>query len=175
MQINLVLLFVALLMLGGAVKGWKRGMVKEISSLIGLIGGLAAAALFVAAVENYREKDNREMLVAVICFIIVVLAYKIIDFVLTSLKLLTHLPVISRIDRLAGIVIGAGEGILLVWIAFLLITAFDVFGLRGYLLSGIQENEYLMFIFYHNFIAELIARWSGSTASVMGISVADIT
>ncbi|MBO5292019.1 MAG: CvpA family protein [Lachnospiraceae bacterium] len=160
MQINLIMIIVILLIAGGAVKGWKKGMVKELSSLIGLIGALAAIMLFVSAVQNYQQKDNREMLIAILGFVIVILAYKVVDFILTSLKLLTHLPILGGLDHLAGIAIGAGEGLLLVWIAFLLITAFNIAGLRNYLLAGVQENEWLLLMFYNNYIAAWIAEWS---------------
>lgn len=166
MQINLTLILVALLLLGGAVKGWKRGMIKELSALIGLIGALAGVALFLSAAARYRAKDGRGLLAAVLCFLIVVLTYRIIDFIMASLKLLTHLPVLGWLDRLAGIAVGAGEGLLLVWILFLAVTAFDLFGLRGYLLSSVQENPYLLQLFGRNAIAELIARWSDTAASV---------
>ncbi|NLL78206.1 MAG: CvpA family protein [Clostridiales bacterium] len=157
MQINLILIIVIFLIVGGAVKGWKRGMVKELSSLIGLVGALAAIILFVSAIQNYREKDNRQMLIAALGFVIVVLAYKIIDFILTSLKLIANLPVISWLNHLAGIIVGAGESILLVWIVFLLITAFDIAGLRNYLFASVQENEWLFFLFYNNYVAAWIA------------------
>lgn len=159
MQINLVVIVVVLLTVGGAVKGWKRGMVKELSALIGLIGAFAAIALFVSAVQNYQKKDNREMLIAILGFVIVILAYKVIDFIMTSLKLLANLPIISGLNRLAGIAVGVAESVLLVWIAFLLITSFDIAGLRSYLLASVQENEGLKFLFYNNYVAVWIANW----------------
>lgn len=157
MQINLVMIIVILLIGGGAIKGWKHGMVKELSGLISLVGALAAILLFVSAIQNYREKDNREMLIAALGFIIVVLAYKVIDFILVSLKLISHLPVINWLNRLAGVLVGAGESVLLIWIVFLFITAFDIAGLRGYLLSSVQQNEWLLFLFDNNYVAAWIA------------------
>lgn len=159
MQINLVIIVVILLMVGGAVKGWKRGMVKELSALIGLVGAFAAIAFFVSAIQNYQKKDNREMLIAILGFVIVILAYKVIDFIMTSLKLLANLPIVSGLNRLAGIAVGAGESVLLVWIAFLLITSFDIGGLRSYLLASVQENEGLKFLFNNNYVAVWIANW----------------
>ena len=160
MQINLITIVVILLVLGGAVKGWKHGMVKELSALIGLVGALAAIILFIAAIQNYMEKDNREMLLAALGFVVVVLAYKVIDFIMTSLKLLANLPVLSGLNRLAGIAVGAGESVLLVWIVFLLFTAFDIAGLRGYLMTSVQESECLQLLFYNNYVAVWIANWT---------------
>lgn len=159
MQINLIAIIVILLAIGGAVKGWKQGMVKELSSLIGLVGALAAIFLFLSAIQNYKEKDNREMLIAILGFVVVILAYKVIDFILTSLKLLANLPIISGLNHLAGVAVGIGESVLFVWIAFLMITAFDIAGLRSYLLTSVQENEGLKFLFYNNYVAVWIANW----------------
>lgn len=159
MQINLITVLVILLVLGGAIKGWKRGMVKELSSLVGLVGALAAILLFVSAIQNYMEKDNREMLLAVFCFVIVVLAYKVVDFIMTSLKLLANLPVINGLNRLAGIAVGVGESVVFVWIAFLLITAFDIAGIRAYLMASVQESEALQLLFYNNYVATWVADW----------------
>ena len=159
MQVNFVSVIAALMLLGGAIKGCKRGMVKELSSFISLVGALMAIALFAAAVQNYRTKDNTNMLIAILGFVIVVLAYKVIDFILTSLKLISNLPIVNWVDHLAGIAVGALESVLFIWIAFLLITAFDVFGLRIYLLSQVQDNVLLTYLFYNNYIASWIAGW----------------
>ncbi len=156
MLTNIIIVIVLLLVVGGAVKGWKHGMVRELSALIGLIGALTAIVLFLLALQNYWKKDHKEMLITVLGFIIVVLAYKVIDFVLASLKLISNLPVVSGLDKLLGIAVGAGEGILLIWILFLLITAFDIAGLRGPLLVGIQGNEWLQYLFNHNYLAKLV-------------------
>lgn len=157
MQISVVTVIVALLLLGGAVKGFKNGIVKEVSSFIALTGALAAVILFALAVENYRTKDTREMIIAVISFIVVILAYKVIDFIMTSLKLLSRLPVISWFDHLAGAAAGAGEGVLITWIAFLIITAYNFGGLRSYLFTCVGSDPLLEFLFRNNFIARLIA------------------
>lgn len=161
MQISVVTVIVALLLLGGAVKGFKNGLVKEVSSFIALSGALAAVVLFVLAAENYRTKDTREMIIAIICFIIVILAYKVIDFILTSLKLLSKLPVISWFDHVAGAAAGAGESVIITWIAFLIITAYNFGGLREYLLSSVSGDQMLGYLFRNNIIAQLIAGLAG--------------
>ena len=48
---NLVFFIVLLLLIGGGVKGYKRGMVEELNATIALILALAAIAMFVVAVS----------------------------------------------------------------------------------------------------------------------------
>lgn len=160
MQINIVLVVVALLLLGGAIKGFQNGLVKELSTLIGLIGALAAGAAVVAALRNYQSKNTMNLIIAVICLVVILLAFKIIDFILTSLKLLSNIPLIRGVDKLLGIAAGLAEGIVVIWIAFLLISAFDIAGLRSVVLNLIGENDFLSFIFYNSYMARGIAELS---------------
>lgn len=153
MQINLVLIIVILLLLGGAIKGYQNGIVKEMSTLIGLIGALTAGLAIITALKNYQTQNTANTVIAVMCLIVIVLAYKIIDFVLASLKMLSKIPVISWINKLLGGAAGIGEGILIVWIAFLLITAFDIAGIRSFVLMSIKEDRFLSYLFYHNYLA----------------------
>lgn len=157
MQINIVLVIVALLLLGGAIKGFQNGMIKELSTLIGLIGALAAGAAAVAAFRNYQLKNTMNVLIAVICLFIVLLAFKIIDFIMASLKMLSRIPLLHGVDKLLGIAAGSAEAVVIVWIAFLLITAFDIVGIRSVVLECIRENEFLSLLFYNNYIARGIA------------------
>lgn len=157
MQINIVLVIVALLLLGGAIKGFQNGMIKELSTLIGLIGALAAGAAAVAAFRNYQLKNTMNVLIAVICLFIVLLAFKIIDFIMVSLKMLSRIPLLHGVDKLLGIAAGIAEAVVIVWIAFLLITAFDIAGIRSVVLECIRENEFLSLLFYNNYIARGIA------------------
>lgn len=157
MQINIVLVIVALLLLGGAIKGFENGMIKELSTLIGLIGALAAGAAAVAAFRNYQLKNTMNVLIAVICLVIVLLAFKIIDFIMASLKMLSRIPLLHGVDKLLGIAAGIAEAVVIVWIAFLLITAFDIAGIRSVVLECIRENEFLSLLFYNNYIARGIA------------------
>lgn len=160
MQINIVLVVVALLLLGGSIKGFQHGMVKELSTLIGLIGALAAGAIVVAALRNYQSKNTMNAVIAIMCLIVVLLAYKVIDFILTSLKMLSKIPIIHGADKLLGAVAGLGEAVIVVWIAFLLITAFDIAGIREPVLNNISENVFLTYLFYNNYIARGIAQLS---------------
>lgn len=157
MQINIVLVIVALLLLGGAIKGFQNGMIKELSTLIGLIGALAVGAAAVAAFRNYQLKNTMNVLIAVICLFIVLLAFKIIDFIMASLKMLSRIPLLHGVDKLLGIAAGIAEAVVIVWIAFLLITAFDIAGIRSVVLECIRENEFLSLLFYNNYIARGIA------------------
>lgn len=152
MQINLVLIIVILLLLGGAIKGYQNGIVKEVSTLIGLIGALAAGMAIITALKHYQTQNTVNVVIAVICLIVILLAYKIIDFVLASLKMLSKIPVISWINKLLGGAAGIGEGILIVWIAFLLLTAFDIAGIRSFVLTSIKEDRFLSYLFYHNYL-----------------------
>lgn len=157
-EANIVLFIVQLLLLGGAIKGYKKGLVKELSSFIGLIMALMAVVFIVGAVQGYQQQNTRQMIVSGICFVVVILAYKIIDFILESLNLVSKLPLLGGVNKLAGIAAGAAEGVIIVWILFLILTTFNFWGLGEYITASIKGDQILGFLFYNKYIMELMSQ-----------------
>lgn len=153
---NVVFFVVLLLLIGGGVKGYKRGLVEELNTAIALVLALLAALMFIVAVKGYMDHKTLRTVLGIICLTVVVLVYKIVDFILSTLKIISSIPVIRGVNKLAGLGAGALEALLLIWIAFIIIVTFEMGGISTYILADIKENRFLEYLFQNNLLADVL-------------------
>ena len=87
-------------------------------------------------------------------FILVVVALFIIS---RFLPFFSKLPVIRKIDRFFGSLIGILLGLLLIWLFFMIVSAFANTSFGTTMLGMIQENPFLVWLYQNNGI-DLFAR-----------------
>lgn len=86
-------------------------------------------------------------------FVIVWTALRVITM---ALDIVAMLPLLHGINKLAGGVLGAAEGIVLVWIAFLLVTAFCSGAVGQQFFEMISESRFLLFLYENNVIMKIV-------------------
>lgn len=89
-----------------------------------------------------------------IAFIVVWTAFRI---VLAALNIITALPVLHGINKAAGAVLGAAEGLFLVWVGFLLVTVFCGGTLGQQIFEMIQENALLSYLYKNNILMAVVS------------------
>jgi len=154
---NIVFWVILLLFVGGAIKGFRNGMVDELNKAIALILALAAIAMFIVAAKSYMEHETLRTILGIVCMTVAILVYKIVDFLLSSLKLLSQIPVIRGVNKLLGLGVGIAECVVLTWAVFIIIVAFEFGGISKFILENIRENNILTFLFSNNYLANLIS------------------
>jgi membrane protein required for colicin V production len=110
----------------GLVWGIFRGMVKEVSSIIGVVGGFVLAYLYYGVVAGWltglvSNPAYRNILAFMILFCGVVIVVNVIAIVL---KYLLNLVFLGWFDRLGGAGFGLVKGVLIVSVLFMVLTAF---------------------------------------------------
>lgn len=78
-------------------------------------------------------------------------------FVSVILGVVSKLPLIGTVDHLLGLVTGAANGLLIVWIIFYLSATLCATELGSEIIAQINANEYLMFLYQNNPILSLLA------------------
>lgn len=146
-----------MLFIGGGIKGFRHGMVEELNKAVALILALAAIAMFVVAAKSYMEHETLRTILGIVCMTIAILVYKIVDFILSSLKIISLIPVIRGVNKLLGFGVGVAESVILIWAVFIVIVAFEFGGASRYILENIKENTLLTFLFSNNYLANLVA------------------
>ena len=154
---NIIFLIVLMLFIGGGIKGFRHGMVEELNKAVALILALAAIAMFVVAAKSYMEHETLRTILGIVCMTIAILIYKIVDFILSSLKIISLIPVIRGVNKLLGFGVGVAESVILIWAVFIVIVAFEFGGASRYILENIKENTLLTFLFSNNYLANLVA------------------
>ena len=109
-----VLGIIVLIFLWRITAGFKKGMVREIVSLIATIVAGFCLLLILGAVGSYmdREMGRLAQIIAVLAAVCVV--YRLVNLLFTSLKLITHLPVIKGFDKILGAALGFCEAAVIV-------------------------------------------------------------
>ncbi|MBR5578637.1 MAG: CvpA family protein [Lachnospiraceae bacterium] len=150
---NITLIVVLLIILLMAVRGYKKGMTKEIIGMISLAVTLFVISLIIVLYVSFRAEETKNIVFTIIILLLVAIVYSVVKIFLKSAKLLSKLPVIKIIDRFLGIFIGAAEGLLLVWLLYILNSA-SIFGslteviardtVSSQILSKLCEYNYLL-------------------------------
>lgn len=104
-----VLIGIGLIFLWRIVTGFKRGMVKEIISLIAMAVAGVCVLLILSAIGNYMEQEIGKLVQVIAVLFVVCLIYRIVNVFLDSLKLIAKLPIIKGLDKIFGAVVGFVE------------------------------------------------------------------
>lgn len=110
------------------------------------------AETFVQYLSKYLTKLVLNIAAFILTLIIVTIVLRAIIF---ALDIVANLPVLGLVNRLAGGVLGAAGGLILVWILFMLVTFLYTtsFGKEAY--DAIQGNGLLKVIYDYNPIIQL--------------------
>ncbi len=170
MSINALLVAVILVVVWRMIVGFKRGMVKELISMVGLIFAAIVGFLAVSGLRGYAENNFFEVIVCVVMIAIVAVVHSVLKLLFFSAKVVSSLPVVSTANKLCGIVFGFLEGIIIYWILCYALVSLDM-GIAGtYLRQMIKGNEILYTLYQYNILGALVDNlWASITASI-GIS-----
>ncbi|MFT4107972.1 MAG: CvpA family protein [Lacrimispora sp.] len=80
------------------------------------------------------------------------LVYMVIKLLIGWLDIISKLPILSGINQIAGALLGGLEGLVFLWLACLVITAFPSTGWGLALLNQIEASKWLSFLYDHNLL-----------------------
>ena len=108
------------------VRGLFRGLVKEVSSIIGVLGGFYAAFTYYPKLAKLLAGlIHNPVYLNILSFLVIFCSVLIIVGVLgVIVKYLLNIAFLGWVDRIGGVVFGVAKGILIVSILFITFTAF---------------------------------------------------
>lgn len=118
---------VIIIILGyGLIRGIFRGMVKEISSIVGVFAGFYAAYSYYPLVSEILEDwiTNVPFLKILSFMLIFCVIFFLISILGVIIKYLMHVASLGWMDRLLGASLGFGKSVLIVSIILVVLTAF---------------------------------------------------
>jgi membrane protein required for colicin V production len=108
------------------IRGLFRGLIKEVSSLIGVLAGFYAAYTYYPLVSNLLRRwmsDSGYM--NIIGFLVIFCAvFFVISILGVIVKYLLNIASLGWVDRICGVGFGAMKGILIVSVILMIFTAF---------------------------------------------------
>lgn len=112
-----------------------------------------AVETFADYISGYLAHGIINGIAFLVSFIAATIIMKIILYVVDRI---TELPVIGLFNRLGGIALGAVQGILWIWIIFLLITLLYETKAGMYLMNTIQKDPILLWLYDRNCLVQVI-------------------
>jgi uncharacterized membrane protein required for colicin V production len=107
--------------------------------------------------SEYIATYLANVLVQALSVIVMFLIIKIIlRIVTTALNIVSRLPVIKEVNKSLGGIVGLAEGVLVLWVACLVLTAFAGTSIGQNLLAAISDNGILNFIYSNNIIMKML-------------------
>lgn len=117
------------------------------------------AAMQAQNFEEYVCRQITNVIINAIAFVVTLLLAVIVLAILCNvLNLIAKLPLLRQINAAAGLAAGAAEGLLLVWILFVILTMFAGTEFGNEAMRMIAENPLLDFLYKNNMVSKFIAR-----------------
>lgn len=114
--------------------------------------------LGVDAFMDYIGAYLTNMVLNVICSIVLFLVVYIgIRLIMGWLDLLAKLPILSGMNQIAGAILGGIQGLLLIWVLFLVVTVCSTTVWGRAVLDQIEAAPWLMFLYQNNIFNWLVA------------------
>ena len=112
-------------------------------------------------VETFSEYISHSIATIIVSIIGMLLTFLIISIVLHIvggiLNGIFSLPVLNLLNRAGGAVLGAAQGIFVVWIVFLVLSLFWDTSWAQSGVTIIKENSMTSYLYEHNLLAELLS------------------
>lgn len=112
--------------------------------------------LDVSSFPEYIGAYIAKMVIGIISFLVTfVIIFIIVRSIIFALDIVADLPVLSGINRLAGAGIGLVTALIIIWLAFLVVTLLYTTGIGGECFELIGKSKMLTFLYNNNYILKL--------------------
>ena len=113
--------------------------------------------LKVTGFHDYVGAYLAKLIINALAFLLsFVIVWTAIRAILLALDVVTKLPILHGINKLLGGGLGFIDGVVLVWIAFLLVTILCNGNLGKQFFALISENPFLLFLYNQNVIMKIV-------------------
>jgi len=118
--------FIIIIISYSIIRGLFRGLVKEVSSIIGVLGGFYAAYSYYPMVAKLLSGVIKEQsYLSILSFLIIFCGILIVISILgVVIKYLLNVAFLGWIDRICGVGFGLIKGVLIVTVLFIILTTF---------------------------------------------------
>ena len=153
---NIVLLATIVLLVIKILDGYKKGMVKEIISLVSLIFTCVVVVIAGAGLHFVKSSQIVGILVAVLLLALLGIVHHFLRLIFFSAKLVSKLPVISFGNKILGMAAGALEVILLLWTVYTFAMYYDLGAIGDVIIEGTKDSVILSKVYSYNMLAPIV-------------------
>lgn len=152
LTINLPFLVVVFYLIIMLIVSAKRGFAKELCSLVAIVIATIAVMLIAFALRAYFNQERIIFVITIILLFLLFVLYKIIDLALVSIKIISKLPLIRRVDKLLGIFVGIVEVLFTVWAVYCIVIVFDAGAFEKWVMDCVHNNALMKLLYEYNYM-----------------------
>lgn len=111
---------------------------------------------------EYLVKYFAKLIINVISFLLTFLAVTIaLRTIIYMLGIISDLPVIGGLNRIAGAALGLAKGLVIIWVIFVIITLAYDSQIGAICMQNIEEHEFLKFLYDNNILMNYMVKFRG--------------
>ena len=115
--------------------------------------------LNVTGFQEYIASFTASVILNIAAFLVSILVVQLLLWaVIAALNLVANIPVIRFINRLAGMGLGLLQALFLLWVFFLILSMLSATDAGMFLMSLVQESEFLSEIYETNLFLDIVLR-----------------
>lgn len=158
LPINILTVIVLVYFIICGRNGYKKGLVRGMVRIITYLLGFAALYILLKGLSGIIQGNALHIIMALILLTALGLVRKLTKLILDSCKLVSMLPVIHWLDKLAGAVLGITEGVFVVWTLFAVLGYFNFFGMETLVMKQIETSRLLTILYHSNYVIYFLAK-----------------
>lgn len=109
-------------------------------------------------IQNYvSEALSHTIIVALTFLVLVVIVYIVVRIAVSVIDLMSKLPILNGVNKMAGAIVGLVQGLLFVWIGCLVLAACSDKSWAQEAFRQINDNSLLSFIYNNNLVVWVIS------------------
>lgn len=110
-----------------------------------------------ANIKSYIVSHVSGIVINALAFVLTFIAVFVGLWVISiALNIISKLPILNQINKMAGFLVGGLQGVIIVWILFIVITVFSGSELGRTTFQQIESSEILSFIYDKNFLLNIV-------------------
>ena len=155
-DINILWIITVVLLVWGGISGFKRGLVEGVIHVVSFVLGLAVLIVLAKGIGCFIQGNLLNVLMALILLVVIRIFHQLTKLLLDSCRLISRLPVVKWLDRLAGMLLGVTQALCIIWIIFSLCGYFNFGHLNAWILAEIRDSMLLSMIYHTNLIIRIL-------------------
>lgn len=157
MEINIALIAAAIILLIGAVFGWRRGLIEGLIRIVSCVFGTLVLAVVLKGIGSFIQGGFVSAVIALLLLIFISMIHRFVRFLLNTFKLVRAIPFGRFADKLFGVLLGAVEAVFVLWLIFLLIGSIDALSpLNELVTDGVGRSSLLTLLYNSNYLVVLL-------------------
>ncbi|MDD4112313.1 MAG: CvpA family protein [Herbinix sp.] len=110
-----------------------------------------------ANIKSYITSHVTDIAINALSFVLTFIAIFVALWVISiALNIISKLPILNQLNKLVGFLVGGLQGVIIVWILFIIVTIFSGTELGGTASEQIENSMILSFLYDKNFLMNIV-------------------